>query len=486
MARKRLNMSIQKDIQKYKEQGKSQRKVAKLLGINKDTVNKYWSGALESGVEQIPTWVSEVDWKYVKNELKSTPKKIIYEELVESIKLPSYQAFCSYLRNNLSKKDTEIKIRIERTPGASIEVDYSGDSVQILNPATMEVHSVELFVGSLSCSGKIYAEFTYTQKLEDFIRSHVNMFTYFGGVCEYIIPDNCKTAVTKSDKYDPVINSTYKDMCDHYEIVVDPADPRKPRHKPNVENAVKYLQTDFLSRIRKKTFDSLRELNTELRIWLDKINNQIVQGRGKSRNFFFEKEKIFLKKLPSSPYELFYFKKAKVHPDCHLQHEKNYYSVPHQYVGKEVDIKFNENMIHIYCDCNRIATHKAMKGTYHWSTNYDHYPEKKYLEFNYHLGQLKKNSVLIGPHTSLLINKLMGRSNYPLKIIRKAQGILSLESTFGREALEYACEEALEFDRLNFDNVKRFAKNYKSRKVEEVVAPKRQPDLVCLQGGYCE
>ena len=48
--------------------------------------------------------------------------------------------------------------------------------------------------------------------------------------------------------------------------------------------------------------------------------------------------------LPSTPYELFYFTKRKVHPDCHLQHNKNYYSVPYIFVRREVDVKFNSRM----------------------------------------------------------------------------------------------------------------------------------------------
>ncbi len=76
----------------------------------------------------------------------------------------------------------------------------------------------------MSFSGKFYAEFTINQKLDSFINSHNNMFKFLGGVASYIIPDNCKTAVTKADKYDPVINPTYLDMCKHYGIVVDPAD----------------------------------------------------------------------------------------------------------------------------------------------------------------------------------------------------------------------------------------------------------------------
>ncbi len=489
MTRKRTAMSKIDEILRLKSLGHNKTKVAKLLKINRETVIKFWYGPPVDwiGQEQTPNWVNNLDWAYIEIELKRASKKIIYEELSESFKLPSYQAFCQYLRNHKYEKVPEITIKIDRTPGASVEVDYSGDSVCILNPATGELYSVELFVGSMSYSGRFYAEFTLTQKQEDFIGAHNNMFSYFGGVASFIIPDNCKTAVIKTDKYDPKINSTYQDMCKHYGIVVDPADSYSPRHKPNVENAVRYLQSDFLARIRNKTFTSLIELNRELRSWLAIANSKVIQGRGQSRNFFFEKEKEFLKSLPSSPYELFYFKRAKIHPDCHFQHEKNYYSVPYQYVGKEIDIKFNSRIVHAYLNCERIATHKCMLGYYHYSTTTSHYPEKKYVEFNYHLASAKKEASKIGENVLILINRLIRESKFPLKILRKAQGILRLKNSFSKEALDYACEQALEFDLLNYNNIKKFAKNYKKKTTDDSLkTPLRQPELICLQGGTHE
>ena len=59
--------------------------------------------------------------------------------------------------------------------------------------------------------------------------------------------------------------------------------------------------------------------------------------------------------LPYASYDLFYFTKRKVHPDCHLQHNKNYYSVPYKFVGREVDVKFNSKMVYVYWNCELVA-----------------------------------------------------------------------------------------------------------------------------------
>jgi transposase len=250
MARKKLSMTKWNEIQRLKNLKHNKSEVARLLNLTRETVLKYWDEAAASELSA-PHWAEQLDWEYIRTELnKKIPRKILYQEQIQSIDLPSYQAFCEYLRLHEELTPPEVTIKIHRTPGSSIEVDYSGDKLQIINPATGEIYSVELFVGSLSCSGYFYGEFTLSQRLEDFIIAHNNMFSFFGGAASFIIPDNCKTAVIKNKRSEWDINSTYQDMCTHYGIVVDPADPYSPRHKPNVENAIGLIQKDFFPRIR--------------------------------------------------------------------------------------------------------------------------------------------------------------------------------------------------------------------------------------------
>jgi len=486
MTKVRIGMLIQGEIKRLKELGHSKNKVSKILGINRETVRKYWHDPPDELPQDIPLWVKDLDWGYINKEIeRKTPKKILFEELSENFKLPSYQSFCQYIRNHPASDGKEnIVIKIQRTPGDSVEVDYSGDSVEILNPATGEIYRVELFVGTLSYSGYFYAEFTLTQKLEDFIYSHTNMFRFFGGVTKYIIPDNCKTAVTKPDKYDPLINRTYHDMCVHYGIAVDPADGYCPRHKPNVEKSVDIIQQDFFPRIRNKTYTSLIELNRDLKEWLIKKNQVLMKDRGNSRLYFYNKEKDQLRTLPENNYEIFYFKKAKVHPDCHFQHQRNFYSAPWNFVGKEIEVKYNNRMIHAYSNVEGIATHKALQGHGHYSTNDLHYPEEKIVEVNYHLSSSRAKAKKIGPNMELLVEKLIKMDQFPLKSLRKVQGVLEVSKGYSKSQIEYGAEMCLEFNRLTRSALKKFSNNYREKKETTTLeAPKRQLELICLQGG---
>jgi transposase len=216
----RINMAVIKEIQRLKKLGHTRSKVAELIQKNRETIRKYWNVNDEKQLSTAPEWALRIDWEEFNKELKRASKKVLYRELKDTAQLPSYQAFCEYLRKHSPTTAPEISLRIQRPPGASIEVDYSGDGIQILNPVTGEIYTAQLFVGSLSYSGYFYGEFTLTQKLEDFILAHNNMFSFFGGVASFIIPDNCKTAILENKRSDFVVHPTYQDMCIIIELLL--------------------------------------------------------------------------------------------------------------------------------------------------------------------------------------------------------------------------------------------------------------------------
>ena len=172
MANKRMSIVVQDEILRLKGLGHSKRQVAKLLGIHRNTVSKYWNIENSSEYEYIPDWTVALDWEYIKKELENnTSLKILYEELSESFAMPSYSSFCRYCSKNIRANTVKVVIKVPRSPGESVETDYSGDSIDLIIPATGEIVRPELFVSTMSYSSRIYAEFTPSQKLHDWIDS---------------------------------------------------------------------------------------------------------------------------------------------------------------------------------------------------------------------------------------------------------------------------------------------------------------------------
>lgn len=81
--------------------------------------------------------------------------------------------------------------------GEKVFVDFAGDIVEVADPETGEVRKAWLFVGVLGASNFTYAEAGWAQDVPHWIRAHVRMLEYFGGVPEVIVPDNLKSGVRK-------------------------------------------------------------------------------------------------------------------------------------------------------------------------------------------------------------------------------------------------------------------------------------------------
>ena len=246
MTNRRINMDTRSEIHRLKALKNSNRRIAKLLGIHRNTVKSYLDdGQASPPILDGPCWAKDIDWEYIKteNKLNKVNLKILYEELSVRHALPSYSAFWRQCGKFISTKEPAVTVRINRKPGESVETDYAGTCGEYICPSTGEVISVELFVGASSYSSWIYAEFTHSQKLEDWIGSHNRMYWKMGGVPKFEITDNLKSSVTKPDRYDPAINKTFYDMAKHYWIARDTSYSRKTKHKPNVEKSVDILQS---------------------------------------------------------------------------------------------------------------------------------------------------------------------------------------------------------------------------------------------------
>ncbi|WP_017707735.1 IS21 family transposase, partial [Pseudomonas syringae] len=126
----------------------------------------------------------------------------------------------------------------------------------------------------LGASSYTFAEATWSQKLPDWLGSHVRCFVFFGGTTQILVPDNLRSGVTKAHRYEPDINPSYRDLAEHYGIAVLPARSRKPKDKAKVEVGVQVVERWILAVLRNRQFFSLGELNTAIALLLDRLNHK--------------------------------------------------------------------------------------------------------------------------------------------------------------------------------------------------------------------
>jgi hypothetical protein len=317
--------------------------------------------ALERRASLGPLWAEQLNWNIVLQEvLDGHAFSLIWSEKAQE--QVGYKAFLDQFHKKFPYYKKSLVIHRFFEPGERCEVDYAGDKIEWVDVLTGEIFTAVVFVGILGFSQKIYAEATVDQKGDNFVRSHVRMFTFFGGVSKITVPDCLKQGVTRCHRYDPEINRSYRAFAKDFGTVIVPARPRKPKDKALVEGAVKIIMRLFRWKFRKHSFTSLKEINEGLALCTHQVNNRPHTRFKISREqSFVNKERGTLLALPCGDYEVAEFKTLSIYDDCYVRFECTHYSAPHQYRGEKVELKITDNKIEIYLDSERIALHRRSR-----------------------------------------------------------------------------------------------------------------------------
>lgn len=360
------------------------------------------------------------------------------------------------------KKQVNPRMRMDHKAGDKLYVDFAGDKLQIIDKQTGEIQYVEVFVAVLGASQLTYAEAVMTQQKEDFIGACENALHYYGGVPAAIVPDNLKSAVTKSSKYEPVLNETFADFAQHYNTAILPARAYRPRDKALVENAVRILYTRVYAKLRGKNFFSLDELNTAIRKELEGHNNAMLTGRNYSRRQQFDEiEKAVLLPLPELRYELKKTLFVTVMRNGHvsLHPDKHYYSVPYKFIGKKVKLLYSRRSVEIFYNYERIALHKRLKSPYNYTTDKEHLASSHRFVSDWTPERFLIWAEGIDEDVRLYILKILNRKQHPEQAYKSCVGILGFAKKVGNDRLIKACRRALGYGLYNYKTIQKILEN---------------------------
>ncbi|API88049.1 integrase [Marinilactibacillus sp. 15R] len=470
MARK---IPVKRVIQ-YRDQGFSRNMIAKTQKVGRSSVSDVFKRAdeLNLSYEDIKElsdkeayrlffperYQSEVlytlpEYDKIHKELQSVgvTLKLLWQEYVDQCNdtngiAVGYTKFCEDYQKHIDQY--RLTNPLTHKPGVSIQVDWSGATMQLLDPATGELRKVYLFVGTLPYSQYTYVEPTLDMKSNTWLHCHMNMFAFFGGTTVRLICDNLKTGVISHPKEgDIILNEQYEALANHYVMAVMPAQVRKPKQKAAVEGAVGKIATAVIASLRNELFTSMGDLKIAIREKMTAFNETPFQKREGSRQLIFaETEQAKLRPLPLVPYEIaewVYGRKVKL--DCHISYQKNHYSCPYQYVKKKVDLKVTHHFLEIYFQDERIATHKRFPQykEYAFSTSPEHLPDQfNQLEWNDQ--RLLNWGLKIGPYTHKVIQRVFENLLLKEQGYQSCLSILNLSKKYSNAALETACQVALE------------------------------------------
>lgn len=349
-------------------------------------------------------------------------------------------------------------MHMEHKAGDKLYVDFAGDKLEIINEQTGEVKPVEVFVAILGASQLTYVEAVMTQQKEDFIFACENALHYCGGVPAAIVPDNLKSAVSKSSKYEPTLNETFADFAEHYGTAILPARAYRPRDKALVENAVRIIYTRIYVKVKRQQYLTLQDLNAAILTALEEHNNAPLRGRNYSRRQQFDEvEKNALMPLPELRYELKKHQYATVAKNGHvgLSADKHYYSVPYRFIGKKVKLLYSRNSVEIFYNYERIALHERTKSAYRYTTEKDHMASTHRFVSEWTPERFTSWAAGIHEDVRLYVLKVLDRKQHPEQAYKSCMGILGFAKKVGNDRLIKACQRALGYGAYNYKTIQK-------------------------------
>ena len=484
MPKERLSVRKIREVLKQKyERGRSGRSIAKSISVSPSTVTDCLLRAEVAGIQwprdkelddatlearlYPPTPHSRQprampDFEYIHRELrrKGVTLQLLWQEYKQDHLGDGYQysQFCE--RYGRFRKKVDVVMRQNHRAGEKMFVDFSGDGIDIIDPATGEVSQAPLFVAALGASSITYAEAFESQKLPCWIDGHVHAYEYFDGVAEVTVPDNTKTAVTDPCHYEPDLNKTYLDMADHYNTTIIPARKRKPRDKAKAENAVLQAQRWIIAALRNHRFFSVEQVNRAVAEKREELNNRKFQKLDTTRRELYETlDKPALQPLPPTRYEFAEWSKPRVNIDYHVEVAKHYYSVHYTLVGEKIEARFNSTTVELLFKGKRVASHKRSYVKWGHTTLPEHMPKehREYLEWT--PSRILNWAGKTGPATQKLAENILASRRHPEQGYRACLGLLRLGKSYGNDRLEAACRRALAIGTNSYKRVKSILKN---------------------------
>ena len=500
MAAKTKTMSTVKQILRLYHHGKKIKFIARNCSVSKNTIKRYLhlqqsSGhgledllALEDVVleaifssqnrpPETDRYVHLMDlMPYFLRELQRphVTRTVLWKEYLA--KTPNgygFTQFCLYLGNYQNNKS--VSMVMQYSPGEVLFVDYAGKTMSYFDKATGEEIKCQIFIASLGFSQKTYIQAFLSQKVSNFIEALNKCVVYFGGVSKAIVPDNLKSAVIKSDRYEPTLNRVLEDWANHNNTTILPARAVKPKDK-SLEGAVKTAYSRVYAPLRDKKFTSIYDLNQAITAENERHNQTKFQKKDYSRQQLFDsEEKQALQILPTAAFKIKKYRSVTVQKNCYvlLSEDNHYYSVPMRFIGQKVEIIYTNNTVCIYHNHVLVAQHPRFFKKHGYSTVSGHLPSY----FNDYKDRspeyYRKKASDFNPELLILINLIFAKKAHPETAYKSCDGLLSIARKTDREIFSNACKLALLVEQYNYKYICEVisngsAKNYTELQKESI------------------
>jgi len=467
-----LKLAVVQAIIGLLAQGWSYRRIARELGVHRETVARYDRLRQIAGSKPANVTAGYLDLPpsdrslgppsrcqpyeaVIKTKLdQGLSAQRIYQDIVTEEDFEgSYSSVKRFVRRLGGGTPLPFR-RMECEPGHEAQVDFGSGAWIVENGKKRRTHVLRII---LSHSRKGYSEAVFKQDTENFIRVIENAFHAFGGVPQTLVIDNLKAAVTKADWFDPELNPKIIAFARHYNFVFLPTKPYTPRHKGKVESGIKYVKNNALKR---RGFASLTEHNRFMADWERQVADTRIHGTTRQQvgKRFCEVERSALSPLAAERFPFYHEGRRKVNRDGHIEVARAYYSVPPEYLGRRVWVRFDSRMVRIYNgQLQQIAVHvRVSPGKFH--TDRSHLADAKISSIERGVEYMLSRARRLGDDAGRWATQMIAVRG--IEGVRVLQGFLSLAKKYPANIVNQAGDKALEAACFRLRPVRQLCKRY--------------------------
>ena len=339
---------------RFRESGKT---YEELLAMKPEEVEEFFYPSASRRRKNAP--LPDFEKVYSNIARRSTPSTLQIEWMAYKADNPEgyqYTQFCKlvndYIKNTYGE---DVSMAVNRVPGKKVYIDWVGKTPKVVfDQETQKSKEAHIFVTSVGVSNMIFAKAYENEKLPNFIDGTKCALEYYGAVPNYLCPDNLKAAVIKHTKDTLIINATYEDLENHYDVIILPPPSLKPKGKATVERYVKFVEDRIIPRL--DVYPSFEALNKELFRLIEESNNEYSKKLKSIKKETFETyDKPQMKALPPTSFSPVDYKYVpKVPSNYHVEYDGHYYSIPFSYVNKSVMIKASFTEVKITDENNNL------------------------------------------------------------------------------------------------------------------------------------
>lgn len=289
------------------KRGKSQREIARDLGLSRVTVSR----ALKEPLDKQPARrerSSSVDpfAEQVKTWLKGKLTIVRMLELARADPEQPYSGgrsvFSDYVRKVRLEEErisADVPVRFEGLPGEYLQVDW-GEVRQF--PFQQQKPQTRYFLACrLKHSRWSFVRWTRRMDQETLIRGLIECFLVLGFVPWVLVFDNMKTVTTGRDADDkPIWNPVFLQFAHEFDFHPEACAIASGNQKGLVENLVKWVKGNFL--VGRSFLDDL-DLARQNLTWLDWANARPNSTTGQAPNLRLPAEKAKGGRLPACAFD---------------------------------------------------------------------------------------------------------------------------------------------------------------------------------------